>query len=169
MEALPARETAGLREALVWQTGRLEATNARGEPLCVRNAHRGPGLYRMTWREAETWARAQKERLARATPQIEDPRLNLEALLVPVTLTIGRSTNIYYRIRQHFGTNRNNNRVLLRLQELFPASPLDDVRDIARASLKIEWVPVASWVERCVLERYGCATQRAVLDIDAEH
>jgi hypothetical protein len=30
-------------------------------------------------------------------------------------------------------------------------------------------VAVSSWVERCILERYGCSVHRPVLDLDAEH
>lgn len=168
MEALPQHQTATLWKTLAWQSARLEPTNSRQEPLCVPGAHRGPGIYRMTWCEESTWADAQKQRLVNATAAIADPRLDLDSLSVPVILTIGRSTNVYVRIRQHFGANRNNNRIFTRIQELFPVLAPEETREIAQASIGIEWAPVASWAERSLLERFGCATERPVFDIDAE-
>lgn len=166
---MPAQETPLLWQALRWEKGALSETRAVNQPLHVEEAPQGPGLYRMIWKDSVSWKDARKERMAKATPLIGDARLDFSNLSPPISLTIGRSTNLYTRIRQHFGTNPNNNRLFTRLQELFPTLAPADLRRVAKTSIEVSWVSVEAWTERCVLELYGCATERPIFDIDAEH
>jgi hypothetical protein len=115
------------------------------------------------------WLILQKFRRVKASKRIHDPSLDFSDLLPPVVLTIGRSCNLFDRLRQHFSDNPNNNRVWKRLVEIAPSLPHDQLRELIIQDLVVDWVVISGWVERCVLERYGCAVHRPIFDIDAEH
>jgi hypothetical protein len=122
----------------------------------------------MVWR-GERWTELAQSRHVKASSQVTNPVLSLEGVTPPVDLTIGRSCNVYRRLRQHFGTNANNNRVWARLRELATGITEEQLRKLVVEEVEVEWVEVASWVKRCILERYGCSIHRPVLDLDAEH
>jgi hypothetical protein len=170
---LPPVGTPKLWEALRWTEARITRTGSQVQPLVVEGAPRAPGLYRMSW-VGPDWARLGRVREVQASSKVADPILDLSSMTAPVELTVGRSLNLYERLRQHFGTNSNNNRVWSRLRALFQDDPNqkhpeDQLRALVAANVQVQWVTVDSWVERCLLERYGCSVLRPVLDLDAEH
>jgi len=137
-------------------------------PIAAATAPRVPGLYRMTWTGA-SWSQATNSLPVKASKRVADRQLDLHGMQPPILLTIGRSTNIHKRIRQHFGSNPNNNRVLYRLGLLFPALTAAPIRQLAVTDIRVDWVPIADWVQRCLLEKFGVATTTPILDIEAEH
>ena len=171
MANLPQSQTADLWRVLEWRQGRLAETRSNANPVEVANAPASSGLYQMTWDGdgAQDWAMLNKTRPVSASVRVPDRQLDFSDRERPVLLTLGRTTNIYKRIRQHFGNNRHNSRVLSRLGQILPGLSGDEIRLLAIRNLRIEWVVVASWVERCLLEKYGAAIGRPILDIDAEH
>ncbi|HEV3383999.1 MAG TPA: hypothetical protein VG097_04250 [Gemmata sp.] len=168
MARLPYQETTAAWAALQWATGKLVSTNSRTKPLTVIEAPRVPGLYRMTWTGLDDWANIERTLVVKASVKVDDPKLDFSDRTPPVLLTIGRTTNIYNRLRQHFSTNRHSNRVLSRLRQL-SALPLEDLLDLIRKNIKTEWVAVPGWIERCLLEKFGVVTEWPVLDLEAEH
>ncbi len=170
MTNLPTVDVATLWNSLEWVRGGLQRTRSVTCPLCVTEAPKAAGLYRVAWILDEGWERLSKVFHARATKRIVDPSVGFAALQPPIVLSIGRTTNIFSRIRQHFGNNRNSNRILSRLRQISPSEWTDeDVRGAAAKSLQVEWAVVPNWVERCLLESYGKAIQSPILDLDAEH
>jgi hypothetical protein len=170
MAKLPAQSIASSWGALQWQSGvYVVATNSATKPLIVQAAPREAGLYRMTWTGTADWGKLSKILQVRAAGK-KLMGLDFAHCQPPVLLTIGRTTNIHNRLRQHFSTNPYSNRVLTRLTSLLPGSTSPDtIRELARVNLSVEWVPVACWVDRCLLEHYGLVTGLPLLDIDAEH
>ena len=169
MATLPITTTAAAWAALKWERGQLDRTNSRLMPLGVMRSPRTPGIYRMTWTGTADWAKLDKHLLVKASKRIADRRLDFSDRTPPVLLTIGRSTNIHKRIRQHFGSNLHNNRMLSRLGQLLPAMTQEQIIELARVNLSIAWVVVADWIERCLLEKYGVGLDRPLLDLEAEH
>ena len=127
-----------------------------------------PGLYRMTWPHKNEWPQSARIRVE-ASPKILDPWLDLGDLRFPALLTIGRATNIRARLRQHFGTNHNNNRLTRKLMQLFKNTTHEELCATVVRNVEITWAVVPSWVDRALLENYGCAVFRPVLDLGAEH
>ncbi|GIW80396.1 MAG: hypothetical protein KatS3mg105_2203 [Gemmatales bacterium] len=128
-----------------------------------------PGLYRLTWHNKETWKQVKKEIEAKATKSIKNNRVAFEVLEPPVVLSIGKTTKLRNRLAQHFGNNKNNNRILARLRQILPGKSDDEIRELGRTSITLEVVVVKCWVLRCQLERFGAAIQHPILDFDAEH
>jgi hypothetical protein len=104
-----------------------------------------------------------------ASRKIADPFLNIEQLQPPVLLTIGRTTDIYGRIREHLGTNEKSNRLFMRLKRMLSHLTDAEIRQAAMRRLLVEWVAISSWSHRCLLERYGSVVYMPLFDIDAEH
>ena len=169
MATLPTQPVAAAWAGLQWQSGVYERTASITKPLAVRAAPVVAGLYRMTWTGAADWSRLEKVLPVKASLKVPDRVLDFSDRTPPVLLTIGRTTNIHNRLRQHFGTNRHSNRVLARFGLILPSLAQDDIRELARTNLSVEWVSVACWAERCVLEQYGLAIGVPLFDIDAEH
>jgi hypothetical protein len=169
MTVIPAIDTPRLWSELAWHTDQLVKTNSEREPLCAKDAPAAAGLCRAKWTGA--WLDFASTFRAQASRKITDTTIDIAGLLPPVCLSIGRSTDIRRRIRQHFGTNANNNRKLRRLREIAPASWAcdDDIRKAAIENVRVEWAKVSSWIERSLLESYGKALERPVFDLDAEH
>lgn len=165
----PDKATSEMWGELQWSTGPLEPTTRRNEPLHVANMPGEPGIYRMIWNDAQSWETVRKTIPVKATLRIADRELEFDQLRPPALLTIGKTTNLAKRVCQHFGTNQNNNRVISRLASVLPKPPYNELIDIARSSITVEWVVIPDWIDRCLLERYGCATARPILDMEAEH
>jgi len=123
----------------------------------------------VTWEGVEDWSKLPRQVSVMASARISDAFISIERIQPPVLLTIGRTTEIHGRIREHLGTNSNNNRLFMRLKRLFSELPDDAVRVVAQRNLLVEWVPVASWSHRCLLERYGSVVCTPLFDLDAEH
>jgi hypothetical protein len=154
--------------ALTWQQDNLMATQSQIQPLCAQNAPTKPGLYRFTW--IGGWHELALIHKVRATKRIENPTVDLSGLTPPVCLSVGRTTNLRKRIRQHFGNNKNSNRLFQRLRQIVPLIWTDkDILASAVENLKVEWVEVPNWIERCLLESYGKAIECPIFDLDAEH
>ena len=168
MECMGITDTPGLWAALKWSSGHLSRTNRLIQPLEVTESPRAPGIYRFTWDGAE-WHVLQKTFTVRSSRKVVDPTVDFSDMMPPVVLTIGRATDMHARIRQHFGTNLNNNRVIKRLSGIMPGKSADEIRDIAIQNLVVEWVIERDWRKRWVLERYGCGIEAPLLDFEAEH
>lgn len=123
----------------------------------------------MTWTNEAKWGLAKKEIAVKASVRVQAPILDFASISAPVTVTIGRTTAIRKRIRQHFGSNRNNNRALMKFRLLFPDLELDELLDVLFDSIRVEWVQVESWVDRCLLEKAGVVAELPIFDLDAEH
>ena len=117
---LPSKPTADLWSDLKWSSGRLTETRNKNLPLEVKEAPKRPGLYRMTWDGETDWSLVLKSLLVKSSLRVADRQLEFDDLPPPVLLTIGKTTNIHKRLREHFGTNPNNNRVVKRLGDLIP-------------------------------------------------
>jgi hypothetical protein len=170
MAQFPKQPTASLWSGLQWTRSDLVKTKTKNQPLAAKEAPSTPGLYRMTWIGTEGWDSVRKTMCVKSTLKVADRTLEFEELRPPVLLTIGKSTDIRERIGQHFGTNPNNNRVISGLGHLLLPKPVyEDLIEIVRCNIRVEWVEVASWVDRCLLEKYGCSVERPILDLEAEH
>lgn len=169
MPRIPTDTTSHAWSQLLWTRGGLSRTRSRHRPLEAAEAPKAPGIYQMWWEDAETWEQLPKKLTVRASPRIGDPVLTFSGLQMPIALTIGRSVNIYERIRQHLGSNRNNNRVLRRMLLLEPRLDEEELRELMLRSVFVEWTVVGSWPDRCRLERFGAATIMPLLDFEAEH
>jgi len=169
MPYLPLDPTPALWHALQWQVGALVRTQRAQEPLEVEGAPRAAGIYKITWLNADTWGAVLHSRPVAAAAAIEDPVLHFDGLLPPVLLSVGRATNLYARLRQHFGNNPNNNRLLARLASVLPNATRDELRTAALESLEVSWALVPDWVQRHLLECYACGVLRPLLDVEAEH
>ncbi len=156
-------------DELKWGSGRLVSVSRKVEPLEVPGIHPIPGLYRITWVGIEDWPLFPKMIRVEASPDIFDPVLKLEGVMPPALLTLGRAKDVYARIRQHFGTNENNNRLLKAMRKLFPDRHDDELRNLAQRNLLIEWAYVGDWLDRCRFEHYGCAMGVPLCDGYAEY
>jgi len=169
MHELKKLDIATMWKGLEWASGRLVLKRRKGEPLEAEHAPTKPGLYQMTWDGVDDWKGLPAHITVLASRKIADPRLNIQQLQPPVLLTIGRTTDIYGRIREHLGTNENNNRLFMRLKRMLPHLADEGIRQAAVRSLLVEWVAVPNWSHRCLLERYGSVVCTPLFDIDAEH
>ena len=169
MPALPTRPISDIWQTLAWETGAIVEACSKNRPLAVQGAPGRAGIYRISWVGAEAWASAQHVYLSRGSSKIPDLRIDVNPRVPPLVLSIGRTTDLRKRLRQHFGDNENNNRILGRMRGLLPGRSDAEIRDIAAHSLKVEWVVVECWIQRCLLEAFGKAVEAPVLDIDAEH
>ncbi len=169
MNELKQIDIASLWNSLEWASGRLVLKARKGEPLEVSEAPKVAGLYRVTWDGLDDWNRLPSHIMVMASRRITDSRLSIQHLQPPVLLTIGRTTEIYGRIREHLGTNENNNRLFTRLKRLLANLRDDEIRHLAMRNLVVEWVAVPTWSHRCLLERYGSVVSMPLFDIDAEH
>lgn len=115
MHELSKWDVATVWKQLDWTSGRLMLKKRKSEPLELENAPPVPGLYRITWDSVNDWMSLPAEISVMASRKIADPRLDIHELRPPVILTIGRTTHIYSRIRQHLGTNEKSNRLFMRL------------------------------------------------------
>jgi hypothetical protein len=167
MHELKKLDIAAIWEGLEWTSGRLVLKQRKGEPLEAEHAPKKPGLYRITW--DGDWKGLPAQITVMASRKIADPLLHIEQLQPPVLLTIGRTTDIYGRIRQHLGTNENSNRLFMRLKRMLSHLTDAEIRLAAMRNLLVQWVAVPMWSHRCLLERYGSAVCTPLLDIDAEH
>ena len=169
MHTLTTFDVAAAWIGLKWTAERLVQKPRKGEPLEVKNAPKAPGLYRITWDGVDDWVGLPEHVDVKASRRIADPRLSIQGLQPPVLLTIGRTTNLRKRIRQHFGSNDNSNRLFMRMARLLVHLPADEIRRVAMRNLLVEWTQVSHWSHRCLLERYGSAVCKPLFDIDAEH
>ncbi len=169
MHEMMKLDVATMWKGLGWTCGRLELKVRRGEPLEVVDAPKKPGLYQVTWDGVDDWKGLPAQITVMPSQKIADPYINIQQLQPPVLLTIGRTTNIYGRIRQHLGTNENSNRLFMRLKRMLSHLSDDELRQAAMRSLRVEWVKVPSWKHRCLLDRYGSVIRTPLFDIDAEH
>jgi hypothetical protein len=168
--SLPSSE--GIAKAwsdLRWTSGRLVRTRSKTQPLAVAEAPHYAGLYRMTWLGVDSWRKVTTTLRVKASNKIGDPYICLSDLTPPIVLTIGRATDVRKRIRQHFGCNHRNNRMLTRLRQILPDLSSDETLSRAREDLVVEWVLVPCWRLRSLLEKYGAAVAAPVFDLDAEH
>jgi hypothetical protein len=67
------------------------------------------------------------------------------------------------------GMNPNNNRALMRLRHLLPNLDLDSLLDLVLRNIRIDWVAIDRWVDRCLLEKAGVVNEIPIFDLDAEH
>jgi len=170
MGELPREETAELWERLLWNTGHFSLVPSVRKAMDLPAAPASAGLYRMTWVGLEEWSVLSAGTLhVGASQKIEDPQLIMANLRPPVLLTIGRTTNIRERLRQHFSVNPNHNRVGKRLGSLLSDLDFAEVCTLAARNIVVDWVEIESWVARCLLEAYGKAVFKPILDLDAEH
>lgn len=169
MHELKKLEIAAMWAALEWISDRLVFKDRKGEPLEAEHAPKKPGLYRITWDGVDDWKGVPASITVMASRKITDPLLNIQQLDPPVVLTIGRTTDIYARIRQHFGINEKSNRLFMRLKRMLPLLTDGEIRQAAKRNLMVEWVAIPSWSHRCLLERYGSVVCTPLFDIDAEH
>jgi hypothetical protein len=146
--------------ALQWKQGSIKESDSL--PSCA-------GLYRISWASASAWNGVRTKRLVKAAKSLGDQWLDFSDRKPPVVLTIGRTLNIKKRIGQHFGTNPHNNRVIRRMAEILPGRQRDELLRLAHEALEVEWVAVSNWVSRCRLEKYGCALDAPIFDLEAEH
>lgn len=170
MSTLPNATTSELWAMLSWTLSHFTVSSNKGQPLDIPEASATGGLYRMTWVGREEWPLiAAAKRQVAASAKVDGPQLQLGELTPPVWLTIGRTTGIRKRLRQHFGTNTNNNRMIQRLGNLLPGRNYSELCNLVVRNISVEWVEVPSWIERCLLEHYGLALLRPIFDLDAEH
>ena len=59
--------------------------------------------------------------------------------------------------------------MISRIGKLLPKPVYSELVELARLNLKVEWVQIDSWVDRCLLEKYGAAIAYPILDLEAEH
>ena len=154
---------------LEWTVSQLLRTESSNQPLDIPDAPNAAGLYKMTWHGTEGWRTVRKEITVKATVRVQTPILDYSSLRPPLVLTVGRTTAIRKRIRQHFGTNPHNNRALVRFRQLLPDLQLDDLLGILIRNVRVEWVRIDSWVDRCILEKAGVVSELPIFDLDAEH
>jgi len=169
MKELKKLDIPGTWKGLEWSSGRLVLKDRKCEPLEAERAPKEPGLYGITWDGVDDWKSLPPHITVKASRKIADPILSIQQLQPPVLLTIGRTTDLYGRIREHLGTNTNNNRLFMRLKLILPHLSDEEVRQAAMRSLLVEWVVVPNWRLRCLLERYGSVVCTPLFDIDAEH
>lgn len=169
MHNLKELDIAAMWFGLEWTSCRLVMKDRNGEPLEAERAPKKPGLYRITWDGLNDWSALPAQITVKASRKIADPHLDIRQLQPPVLLTIGRTTDVYGRIRQHLGRNENSNRVFMRLKRMLSLLNDEEIRQMAMRNLLVEWVAVASWSHRCLLERYGSVVCTPLFDIDAEH
>jgi hypothetical protein len=156
-------------QALQWSSAELRRTTSVNQPLDIPNAPYLPGLYRMIWHGLDDWQKLPKQISVKASVKVQNPVLSYSTITPPIVLTIGRTTSIRKRIRQHFGTNRNNNRALMRIRNLCPDLDLSSLLDLILKNVRIEWVTIDNWVDRCLLEKSGVISEIPIFDLDAEH
>ena len=154
---------------LQWRTSELRRANSGNLPFDIPDAPNHPGLYRMIWHGVDDWKMLPKQMAVKASVKVQTPVLDYSSLTPPVVLTVGRTTRIRRRIRQHFGTNPNNNRALMRLRQLLPDLELARLLDMVLRNIRIDWVTVDQWVDRCLLEKSGVVNEMPIFDLDAEH
>ena len=154
---------------LQWTESQLVRANSRNQPFDVVDAPQESGLYRMTWTHVANWGLANKEIAVKASVRVQNAGLDFNSMTPPIVMTIGRTTAIRKRVRQHFGSNQNNNRALMRFSLLRPDLGLDELLDVLFESVRIDWVRVESWVDRCLLEKAGVVAELPIFDLDAEH
>lgn len=174
MVHLPSRSTRILWNALSWSKGSYTETRSKIHPLAATDgtgdrAPNVPGLYRVTWVGGKDWGLVEKHRAAKGSKKIADLEFCFSRSVLPCALTVGRTTDIAGRLKQHMGSNTHNNRLFQRLCEVLPDHAHDKIRALVVANVKVEWVEIDSWIERSLLESYAKATQRPLFDIDAEH
>jgi hypothetical protein len=169
MRGFREADLAAMWDALRWGSGSLVRVNREIDPLEAPRTHPIPGLYKMAWVGVDYWPSMPKVIGVEACDQIPDPRLLIEHLEPPVLLTIGRTTSVYDRIRQHFSTNDNCNRVFKRLYRWLPGRTNDDMWTLATANIMLEWAYVPSWIDRAQIEQYACARFAPLFDLEAEH
>lgn len=156
-------------QALKWNSSELHRATSGNQPLDIPHAPNLPGLYRMIWHGVDDWNLLPKQICVKASVNVQTPVLDYSSLTPPVVLTIGRTTKIRNRIRQHFGTNPNNNRVLMRLRLLLPDLDMDTLLDLVLRNIRIDWVAIDKWVDRCLLEKAGVVNEIPIFDLEAEH
>jgi hypothetical protein len=154
---------------LRWESAPLERAASTSQPLDIPQSPKTAGVYKMTWHDIDCWKQLPKQITVKASVRVQTPVLDISSLDPPVVLTIGRTTSIRSRIRQHFGTNRNNNRALMRIRQLIPDLDIAALLDIVCKNVKIEWVRIDNWVDRCLLEKSGVCITLPIFDLDAEH
>lgn len=154
---------------LQWASSPIVRATSINQPFDIPQSPNTPGLYMMTWHGVDGWRQLPKQITVKATVKVQTPILDFASLTPPFVLTIGRTTAIRKRIRQHFGTNRNNNRALMRFRQLLPDLEIAALLDIVCSNVRIDWVCVDNWVHRCLLEKAGVCKTLPVFDLDAEH
>jgi hypothetical protein len=140
---------------LQWSSSPFVRAASINRPLDIPQSPNAPGLYMMTWLGVDGWRLLPKHITVKATVKVQTPILDFSSLNPPLVLTIGRTTAIRKRIRQHFGTNQNNNRALMRFRQLLPDLEISELLEIICNNVRIDWVCVDNWVHRCLLEKAG--------------
>jgi hypothetical protein len=166
---LPRQQVAELWDGLTWHAAKLKIAQSKNRPFIPEGTPAASGLYRITWINDQTWRGVSKTFTARGAKAIANLSVSFSNRSVPCVMTIGRTTNLRKRLRDHFGSNPNNNRFLTRLRQVMPGQPDGELRVLAAESVRVEWVAVTSWVERSLLEVFGKAIQVPIFDLDAEH
>jgi hypothetical protein len=155
---------------LSWQEVVPVSGTGRTRPVTFPEAPTAPGVYRITMIDPEWWGkRTQYPIDVKASSRVENAHVDPNLWLMPVLLTVGRTTRLSVRLSQHFGANENNNRFLKRLRSLFPTASDADLRRRSIKGLKVEIAECPDWRHRCLAERYGCAIYQPLFDFDAEH
>jgi len=170
MANLPNVSVKVLWDQLSWGQTELCKTQSRNSPLEGEDLPRAAGLYKISWVDDSTWNQVEKSFHVQGAKCIEDVTIHFSERLTPCVLTIGKTTNLHERIRQHFGTNKNNNRMLKRLHLVMPGLTDEDIREICLKSLRVDYAEVSDWIERSLLESYGESSEVSIFDlVDAEH
>ncbi|HEV8716596.1 MAG TPA: GIY-YIG nuclease family protein [Candidatus Binatia bacterium] len=166
---LPFEPAHELWNNLIWST--VQSAKAKGSnyPLEFMGAPNAAGLYRVSLINEDWWAQRTALIPVKASGRITDPHLNADLWQFPVLLTIGKTTNLKVRLRQHFGINDNNNRLLKRLLTLFPKLTAGEIRQRSLVGLHVEVVVCPDWRHRFLAEHYGAALCQPLFDFEVEH
>lgn len=65
---------------LEWSESRLVRAASRNQPFDVVDAPQRPGLYKLTWTNADNWDLAKKEIAVKASVRVQAPVLNFASL-----------------------------------------------------------------------------------------
>ncbi len=167
---LPYAPAHKLWNNLKWRVVSPQMTEGRIKPLAFPEAPTTAGLYRVTLIDQDWWKdRSGKILSVKATRRIDDAHLDSGLWRVPVLLTIGKTADLRTRLRQHFGSNDKNNRLLTRLRSLFSDLADDSIRRKSLEGLCIEIAECPDWRRRFLAEHYGSAACQPLFDFEAEH
>lgn len=91
-------------------------------------------------------------------------------------LSVGKTKKLRTRIKQHFGNNKNNNRLKKRLLNIGIKIDLESplqvealVKILNDNQLELQYSEIDEWWKRDLLEAYGRAISAAFFDLEIEH